>query len=48
MKQQALKMIVGMLLVGTVISVADRNPVPMFVMAAVSYAIWQVAKGFGG
>jgi hypothetical protein len=48
MKQQALKMIVAMLLVGTVISVADRNPVPMIVMAAASYAIWCVAKGLNG
>lgn len=41
-------MIVGMLIVGVVISVTSRNPVPLIVMAAVSYVIWHVAKGLDG
>jgi hypothetical protein len=48
MKQQALTMIVGMLIVAVVISVAERNPVPLIVLLAVSYVIWCVAKGFDG
>jgi hypothetical protein len=48
MKQQALTMIVGMLMVAVVISVDSHNPLPLIVMAAVSYVVWHVAKGLDG
>ncbi len=46
MKHQALKMIVTTLIIAVVISVTDRNIVPLLVMAAVSYVMWQVVRGF--
>lgn len=48
MKHQALKMVIAMLSIGAMISVTDRNLVPLLVFAAASYVIWCVAKGFDG
>ena len=46
MKQQAFKMILGMMALAIVIAVTTDSPLVVLIMAAVSYSVWQVAKGF--
>jgi hypothetical protein len=48
MKQQAIWMIGGMLAVAVLMTVISWNPLPLIVIAAVSYVTWQVAKGLDG
>jgi hypothetical protein len=48
MKQQAIWMIGGMLVVAVLMSVISWNLLPLIVMAAVSYVTWHVAKGLDG
>ena len=46
---QATRIIICLLGVGLLCSaLADSNPIPLIVMAAVGWVVWQVGQGFGG
>jgi len=44
MRQEALKMIVGMIATAVLVTAIIGSPLPLIVVAAASYAIWQVAR----
>ena len=46
MQRQAIRMITGMLTVGVLLTAISWNPLPLIVLAAVSYAVWKVARRF--
>ena len=48
MKQLAMQMIGGMLVVAVLTTVISGNPTPLIVIGAVSYVTWHVAKGLDG
>jgi uncharacterized protein (DUF2062 family) len=48
MKQQAIWMIAGMLVIAVLMTVISWNPLPLIVIGAASYVTWQVAKGLDG
>ena len=46
MRQEAFKMIAGMMALAVVIAVTTDSPMVLLITAAVSYSVWHVAKGF--
>lgn len=48
MKQEALKMILGMMAIAVLAMAISGSPLPIVIVVAVSYVVWQVAKGFDG
>ena len=47
-QQQALKMALWLLAVASVITATSWNSLPLVVVAAVSYVIWQTVTGLDG
>ncbi len=47
MRQEALRMILGMMAVAVLITAISGSPLAIVIVAAVSYVVWQAAKGFG-
>ena len=45
MRQEALKMILGMMAVGILITAISGSPMALVIMAAVSYVTWHAARG---
>ena len=48
MRQKAMGMIAGMSVIAVLMTMISWNPIPLIVMAVVSYVTWQVAKGLDG
>jgi hypothetical protein len=46
---KTVKIIASLAIVGLVCTaLSDGNPLPLVVMAGVSWVVWQVGRGFGG
>ena len=49
MQQAAVRLIVILVGIGLLCSaLAENNPLPVIIMAAVGWVVWQVGQGFGG